>query len=280
MSKSSRAFVSPAKINLFLRILSKRADGYHELASLFQAIDLHDTLFFSFASQDEITCSDKGLCLDASNTVVRALALFRQKTGHKFSISIHLDKRIPSESGLGGASSNCATTLWALNQLCGTQIPSATLAAWSGEISADAPFFFSTGTAYCCGIGEKIEQVAPLASLRGQTISLFKPEEGLSTAKIFSTLTLDHLSSISPEKLLHSFVLGVPQFVNDLEVVAGQLCPKLKILKERLPSPSFMTGSGTTFCYLGEVSDPVLGIEPIQTLSLNRSPDTWWQAKG
>lgn len=92
---------SPAKINLFLRVLGKRSDGYHDLASLFQTIDLGDILTFRFSKKDTFTCSDSTLC-DASNLVIKALQLFRQKTGFQFSINIHLEKKIPTQAGLGG----------------------------------------------------------------------------------------------------------------------------------------------------------------------------------
>src|SRR3984957_3204907 len=95
-------FRSPAKLNLFLRVLGKRADGYHELASLFQAVDLSDTLELCLAGADRFTCNDPALPTDGSNLVIKALDLFRRKTGVVFPVAIHLEKRIPLQSGLGG----------------------------------------------------------------------------------------------------------------------------------------------------------------------------------
>ncbi len=115
-SKSLTLF-SPAKINLFLRIMGKRPDGYHELASLFQAIGLGDTLTFTLTPQDSLTCSDPSLPCNDSNLIIKALHLFRRKTNLHIPVTIHLEKHIPTQAGLGGGSSNAATTLGALNTL-------------------------------------------------------------------------------------------------------------------------------------------------------------------
>src|SRR5262249_13981075 len=104
--------LSPAKINLFLRILGKRPDGYHELASLFQAIDLADTIHFSLSDADHLTCTDPAIPVDRSNLIWKSVNLFRRKTGLNFHLKIHLEKKIPHQAGLGGGSSNAATTLW------------------------------------------------------------------------------------------------------------------------------------------------------------------------
>ena len=149
-------FLSPAKLNLFLRVLRKRSDGYHELASLFQAIDLVDALHVREVSEDRFSCSDPAL-LGPSNLVLRALKLFREKTGLQFPVEMHLEKRIPMQSGLGGGSSNAATALFALNVLAGRVATEEQLCAWSQEIGSDVPFFFSLGTAYCTGRGKSTQ---------------------------------------------------------------------------------------------------------------------------
>jgi 4-diphosphocytidyl-2-C-methyl-D-erythritol kinase len=108
-----KRYFSPAKLNLFFRVLSRRSDGFHEIASLFQTIDLGDVLEIAAASQDQLTCTDKELPCDERNLVVKALHLFRRKTGMEtFSIRCHLEKKIPKEAGLGGGSSNAATILF------------------------------------------------------------------------------------------------------------------------------------------------------------------------
>ena len=243
---------SPAKINLFLRIMGKRPDGYHEIASLFQAIDLGDTLTFTLANEDQLTCSDPTLPCDASNLVSKAVALFRCKTGLNFSVSIHLEKRIPTQAGLGGGSSNAATTLWALNALHGNPYSDTELQTWSAEIGSDIPFFFSLGTAYCTGRGEKVRNLPP-PNL--PPLSLIKPSEGLSTPAIFQALNLHECSTLDPECLLASFYEGDPIYINDLEIPALRLCPALASLKKGCKI--FMTGSGTAHVCIDETMKPL-----------------------
>ncbi|MES2198630.1 MAG: hypothetical protein V4489_00475, partial [Chlamydiota bacterium] len=113
------SFLSPAKINVFFKVLRKREDGFHEISSLYQAITLFDTLQIRLSAKDEFTCSDPSLSLDHTNLVNKALNLFRKKTGSSDQFSIHLDKKIPMQAGLGGGSSNAATALWAFSKLLG-----------------------------------------------------------------------------------------------------------------------------------------------------------------
>jgi 4-diphosphocytidyl-2-C-methyl-D-erythritol kinase len=112
---------SPCKINLFLRILRKRPDGFHDLASLFQAIGFGDTLELTpldkAATTDEFTCNMEGVPTDSSNLVLRALALMREKTGVKQYFKANLVKQVPAQAGLGGGSANAATAMWGANEL-------------------------------------------------------------------------------------------------------------------------------------------------------------------
>jgi 4-diphosphocytidyl-2-C-methyl-D-erythritol kinase len=119
----SLTLFSPCKINLFLRIIRKRPDGYHDLASLFQAIGFGDTLELSVlgddATEDEFTCNMPGVPVDSSNLVLRALALMREKTQVATYFKANLIKQVPAQAGLGGGSANAATALWGANQLMG-----------------------------------------------------------------------------------------------------------------------------------------------------------------
>lgn len=136
------ALVSPAKVNLFLKVLNKRRDGFYNLASLFQSIDLCDTLHLRLQNKDELTCTNECIPTDSSNLVLKAAQVFRQYTGKQFGIRAHLEKIIPAEAGLGGGSSNAATTLWALNQLHGNTVPLNTLIQWGAKVGSDVPFSF------------------------------------------------------------------------------------------------------------------------------------------
>lgn len=269
---------SPAKINLFLRVVGKRPDGYHELASLFQTISLADTLHFSLAEHDHLTCTDPTLPTDHTNLVLKAANLFRRKTGLSFGLRVHLEKHIPHQSGLGGGSSNAATTLWALNQLHGKPANDATLSDWAAEIGSDISFFFSHGTAYCTGRGEKVESLPPLPE---QTLWIVKPPIGLSTPQVYQTLKANELPAWDPNNLLKQFLAGSPSFKNDLEFASFSLCPDLAAFKQQLLQSGFhsalMTGSGSGFFCLGQpkefLSTPIFYH---QASFLNRQANSWY----
>lgn len=270
--------VSPAKINLFLRIIRRRQDGYHELASLFQTIDLCDTIHFSLANCDVLTCNDSTTPTDHSNLIFKALSLFRRKTGLKINLSVHLEKRIPQQAGLGGGSSNAATTLWALNQLCDKPVMLNELVAWSAEIGSDIPFFLSEGTAYCTGRGEIFRQVKPLAKT---SLYIAKPSQGLSTPQVYGKLDLSCLLQRDPEAALAAFFTGCPVYFNDLETPAFAVLPELTILKSHLQSLGFsevmMSGSGSAFFCLGNgVPESLPGVAFYHANFINRSTDSWY----
>lgn len=269
---------SPAKINLFLRILNKRPDGYHNLASLFQALDLCDELTFSFSEKDCLTCNHVKIPTDASNLILKAADLFRKKTGLQFGLSINLNKIIPIEAGLGGGSSNAATTLWALNQLCKTSISDDTLQKWSSEIGSDIPFFFSLGSAYCTGRGEIVE---PTSALPYHQVWIVKPKEGLSTKEVYGHMKTAELVQRDPlEHLKHSHLTYYHLF-NDMEESAFHLCPSLNALKQQLQDAGFdkvlMSGSGTSFFCLGNGHPPQIQDAFIAKASfLHRTPSSWY----
>lgn len=270
-------FFSPAKINLFLRVLKKREDGYHDLASLFQAISLGDYLTFTRAETDLLTCTDPSLSCDRSNLIWKAVDLFFRKTGLSFPLHIHLEKRIPVQSGLGGGSSNAATTLWALNQISGLKITVQELSNWSAEIGSDIPFFFSHGTAYCRGRGEVVDDLPPLHF--SLPFCIVKPQEGLATPLIFQHLKLEECSAQDPEKLLASWQSNHPIASNDLEIPSFRLLPSLQNLKQTLLSqgcyPVTMTGSGTAFVCFGPLPQTSYPIYPVRFAK--RTPNSWYQ---
>lgn len=230
---------SPAKINLFFRILAKRSDGYHEIASLLQAIDLFDEITLERSDSDLFTCSDPGLPLDATNLVIKARELFRHHFGKSCCVKIHLQKCIPVQAGLGGGSSNAATILWGLNELAGKVASDEQLLQLGKELGSDVPFFFSLGRAHCSGRGEKVHSMPPLDG----TGFLAKPSIGLSTADVYKCV---QVPAEQKEK---------KEFFNDLEEAAFFLQPELRQFKDKLQTYGFdhvgMTGSGTAFFCLG-----------------------------
>lgn len=247
---------SPAKVNLFLRVLKKREDGFHELASLFHTVDLFDILTFNASASDLFTCTSFKLPLNEKNLVIRALKLFREKTGCHFPLHIHLEKHIPTEAGLGGGSSNAATTLYALNQLAGAPLTNIELIELGSLLGSDVPFFFSSGSAYCTGRGEIIQDV----SIPAFTYILHKPHFGSSTPAVFKAFDPSFRSSLDPEILLKSFQENQPIYTNDLEQAAFAVSPALKTFKESLLNKYdavVMSGSGSAFLSVGVAKGPI-----------------------
>lgn len=269
---------SPAKLNLFFRVINKREDGFHEIASLFQAISLGDFLSFELAPKDSFTCSDPNLPLDEKNLVIKALDLFRENTKRSFHVKIHLHKNIPMEAGLGGGSSNAATTLWGLNHLLGNPVAENTLAEWGAKIGSDVAFFFSGGTAMCRGRGEILQEQKlpkPFAAW------IAKPNFGSSTPAVYKAIDYSRLSKADPDTVLASFLKGEGMYFNDLEESAHRLHPDLKAFRSSLEKMGFdqvaMTGSGTSYFCMGKVSPrPMPNVFLYQVQNVQRSPGHWY----
>ncbi|KAK9800355.1 hypothetical protein WJX73_009527 [Symbiochloris irregularis] len=273
-AQKSILLFSPSKVNLFLRILRKREDGFHNLASLFHVIDFGDTLevsAFRGAAKDSLSCNVKDVPIDGSNLVNKAFQLFRKHTGLDTSFQAHLQKSVPAGAGLGGGSGNAATALWAANELTGRPASNADLLKWSGEIGSDISIFFSEGAAYCTGRGEIVESVAPPLPL-GTPLLLVKPSMGLLTSAIFKAFDLSLASTADPRALMSRLCSsGMRQDVciNDLERPAFINLPELAELKERLTHESdgsfsavFMSGSGSTIVCFGSHQVPAFLSEP------------------
>ncbi len=246
-------------MNLSLRIIRKREDGFHELSSLFQTIDLCDHIQITPAPKDSFTSNCPQI---SNNLILQALHLFRAKTRISNTYHIDLQKNIPIEAGLGGGSSNAATTLWALNTLNGSPASKEQLMHWGAELGSDVPFFFSSGSAHCTGRGEIVKDVTPITL--NHPLWLVKPSIGLSTQEIYQAFDL---STCSKEDQL---------FTNDLEHPAFLAKPSLKELKqklERLYDRVVMSGSGTAFICEGATPSGT----PIAFM--NRDPHQWYHKK-
>lgn len=265
---------SPCKLNLFLRILGRRDNGFHDLASLFQAISLADHMHFSKldsgAQKDVLTCSDETLEIDDSNLVTKALNLMREKTGMSTYFKVHLEKNVPMQAGLGGGSGNAATAMYAFNNLCGSPASNDEMKLWSGDIGSDITFFFSTGTAYCTGRGEIVDPLPSLLDWENTAVHVFKPDEGLSTGLVFKNLDLDACTTQGPPgELLNvwtssscSEAAAQGGLVNDLEPPAFLCSPTLLALKRDIESCEafkgavMMSGSGTSIYALTKKASP------------------------
>ena len=301
-SPSLLSLLSPStpskQINLFLRVTARRPDGYHDLASLFHIIDLGEPMAFEVlppsATADQLTCDAPGVPTDATNLAVKALALFRAKTGSGTHYRVALDKRVPHGAGLGGGSGNAATALWAANELAGRPATPADLAAWAGEIGSDISVFFSRGAAYCTGRGEVVEDGPPPLPL-GTPLLLVKPPAGLATPAVFKALDLATRSAADPVALAAGLAAGgraSPVLcVNDLEPPAFALMPELAAFRARLAAEPgfdavFMTGSGSTVVGVGSHATPAwLATDPAyegwfvgRARLCGREEGAWYQA--
>ncbi|PIA53194.1 hypothetical protein AQUCO_00900051v1 [Aquilegia coerulea] len=258
---------SPCKINVFLRITSKREDGFHDLASLFHVISLGDKIKFSLSpskDKDSLSTNAPGVPLDERNLIIKALNLYRKRTGSNQFFWIHLDKSVPTGAGLGGGSSNAATALWAANQFSGGLASEKELQEWSGEIGSDVPFFFSHGAAYCTGRGEVVKDVVPIP--KEIPMVLIKPQQACPTGEVYKHLCMDQTSKVEPLSLLEKISEnGISQdiCINDLEPPAFQVLPSLKKLKQRILAAGrgqydavFMSGSGSTIVGIGSPDPP------------------------
>lgn len=183
---------SPAKLNLSLAVVGRRADGYHDLVSLVSPLALADTLMAEPGPDGtaSLSCDDPTLPVDASNLVLRAERVFRTRTGWKGGVRFHLVKRIPRGAGLGGGSSNATMALRALDQLAGARLGDAVLAELAAELGSDCPLFLFSGPVVLRGRGERVQPVAPEVAARvaGRPVWLFKPAWGIETPWSFRRL--------------------------------------------------------------------------------------------
>ncbi|MHB8863178.1 MAG: 4-(cytidine 5'-diphospho)-2-C-methyl-D-erythritol kinase [Pirellulaceae bacterium] len=264
--------LAPAKLNLFLEILDRRADGYHEIETLLVAIGIFDTIYFSATDEDRIrlTCvtsagfrareisrgassSLMGDVPDATdNLVVRALARLRAEAGIQAGAAVRLVKRIPAAAGLGGASSDAAAALAAANVAWRLDWTQDSLAEFSASLGSDIPFFFGHGAAICRGRGERIE---PVAFPGGMQVVVVRPPVGLSTAQVYRHCSpADHPSAVEPMAV--AFQRGdwsqvAHRLHNRLVPAAEQLTPwisRLRSVFNRLDCLGHqMSGSGSSY---------------------------------
>lgn len=248
-------FFSPAKINFFFHVIGKRLDGYHEIASLLHTVSFGDYITFIPFQTDHLTIEgNEHLPNDGSNLVIKALELFRKKTGWRQPFHIHLQKNIPLGSGLGGGSSNAATTLWALNAISKLEIPKNELQKWSSAIGSDVPFFFSNGCAVCTGRGEIVENYPVIEE---KSLYLFLNEENVNTKTVFSQVIPPYKSRDISQLIVDTVQKKYP-CINELEEAAYKAYPSLQHRRENIVNnftgSVFMTGSGGTFIGIGKPS--------------------------
>lgn len=276
---------APAKLNLFLHVTGQRPDGYHLIQSVFMLIDWCDTLHFELRSDGLITRTDVGAAdsevLPNDDLTVRAAVALKQACGTSLGVHISLEKRIPSQAGMGGGSSDAASCLLALQRLWGVELPRSKLLAIALSLGADVPFFLSGGNAWVEGVGE---QITPIR-LPAANFLVVKPPLGVSTASIFTsprlkrdTETATILGFAANDKFE---IFGFGQ--NDLQPVAQEFCPQILQSLDWLSARQLkgrMTGSGSAvFAYLPhevDISSPPDGFKVRKCSNLQVHPLKDW----
>ena len=240
--KSLHDVAAPAKLNLFLHITGRRSDGYHLLQSVFMLIDWHDTLHFELRADGQVSREDLGATLPADDLVLRAAHALKAASGSPLGAHVGIVKRIPVQAGMGGGSSDAASTLLALNRLWKLGFSLEKLSQIGLQLGADVPFFLGGRNAWVEGVGEKITPIA----LPGGRFLVVKPDQGLETRLIFSdpSLKRDSETAIISGFFADAFGFGR----NDLQSVAERLCPGVTQALEWLAARGLkgrMTGSGS-----------------------------------
>ena len=241
----------PAKINLYLRILNRREDGYHNLHTLMQSISLYDTITIDItlppcakgdvaaATEDfiQIECTDPNIPTDERNLAYKAAELFYEKAQIKNKgLKIHIDKQIPVEAGLGGGSADAAGVLLLLNTVNDNHFTAWELAEIGAEIGSDVPFFIYSGTVLCEGRGEIVTPMPPIGKCN---VLIVKPDGGLSSKEIYRLYNENAGDACSQSNISD----------NDLEKAAVNLMPCIGEIKNRLTEygalQAAMSGSGS-----------------------------------
>jgi 4-diphosphocytidyl-2-C-methyl-D-erythritol kinase len=245
---------APAKLNLFLHITGRRPDGYHLLQSVFMLIDWCDTLHFELRGDGQITREDLASsgdheALPADDLTVRAAQALQKACGTSLGVHIGLNKRIPSQAGMGGGSSDAASSLLALQRLWGISIEPAELQKLALLLGADVPFFLSGGHAWVEGIGE---QITPIPLPRADFV-VVKPPAGVSTQDIFRAPELKRDTDTAMILGFAADAYGDKNSLmefgqNDLQPVASMMCPQIDQSLDWLSAQQLrgrMTGSGS-----------------------------------
>jgi 4-diphosphocytidyl-2-C-methyl-D-erythritol kinase len=276
---------APAKINLFLHVIGRRADGYHLLQSAFVLIDWCDTLHFERRDDGLLSRHDLAAKLPDDDLSLRAARLLQQRSATAWGVDITIDKQVPWGAGLGGGSSDAATTLIALNRLWGLGWTRAQLMSLGLELGADVPFFVGGHNAWVEGIGERLTPIA----IPFMKLAVVKPAESLPTPEIFRSpllvrdtapailagfvadqfaqeVTVNMVKAHSNELSLDEVFAGWGR--NDLQHAAESLCPSVaqaaQLLESRFGN-SRMTGSGSAvFARVASADEGIGSMRPGQ----------------
>ena len=274
---SARSIPAPAKINLFLAVTGRRPDGFHDLVSVAAPLLWGDTIEVeSGGTSFSVECDNKEVPTDGTNLVIRAAAEFARATGWAGGARFRIAKRIPFGAGLGGASSDAASALEALNEAAGVPLDGAALARVASTVGSDCALFLAKGPVVMRGRGERVEPLPKEAysRIRGMRILVFKPGFAIPTPWAYGRLAAEaprgYVPASRAEAMLASWIAkpGAPPadlLFNSMERAAFAKFPALPLLLERLRSqfgvPARMSGSGSAcFALVSESA----GVGPVE----------------
>jgi len=293
--RSELSLRAPAKINLYLAVLGRRPDGYHELVTIMQTVDLCDELQLRLAPREsrpgrvegrgaepevrlQLAHPAPGVPEDAENLAARAGALVLAQAGAaaELALEIVLDKRIPAGGGLGGGSSDAAAVLVGTNRLLGAPLDADALATLAAGLGSDTAFFLQGGTALCTGRGERVQPLAPPQPFE---VTLLLPPFGTPTARVYAALDAPPFAPDARRDdglaALHRAAGGADVaalerlFRNDLEAPARAVEPRLAALLDR--TRLHLSGSGSTLFGFGRVEENLQAECPPTSICLARS---------
>ncbi len=249
-------YTAPAKINLSLKVLGKREDGFHKVDIIMARLDLEDELDFHNSRTTTLLCDTPGVPTDESNLVFRAVREFEKVYGRKAKQRITLTKRIPHGAGLGGGSADAGVTLRALNDIIGTNYDEEELAAMAANLGSDVPFFLNPVLSRCTGRGEIVKPLPAFAEWSSPVV-LLKPQFGVATPTAYKRF--------AGSRRLQGIPYGVQEvdglrLVNDLEKPVFEKFPVLGLMKRWLLGregvrAALMSGSGSTMFALTETPE-------------------------
>lgn len=255
MAMSGRIFTLPsfAKINLYLEVIGKRPDGFHDINTVFQTVSLHDDITFHESRDLALYCDDPRTPTGEDNLIMRAVRRLQSAVGCSAGAQIHLTKRIPSPGGLGGGSSNAAVTLLGLTRLWGIDAGADELSAIAAEIGSDVPFFLFGGTAHGSGRGTELKRISDFSA---EFIVIVTPKIAVSTAWAYDALDRERLTSgslirnLSVCRFAPNEQIFEPSLMrNDFEEAVFAQFPEIEQIKtklEDLGAAAMLSGSGAS----------------------------------
>jgi len=260
---SEAVWPAPAKLNLFLHITGRRADGYHSLQTVFQFLDFTDELEFKLLEEDRISLISNYHDVEPEqDLIILAANMLRQRCGLKQGVDITIRKRLPFGGGLGGGSSDAATTLVALNHLWGLGLDVEKLSAIGLELGADVPVFVHGRAAWAEGVGEHLTPIEPPE----HWFLVASPGVHVSTAAVFNS---PDLTRNTPAITIRDFLTGAGH--NDCEQVARKICPEVDNLLNWLDKKATARMTGTGACVFSSFATR----QQAEAL-LDELPQPWW----